>query len=444
MDVTLLVPLLLCLAGALVAVAWRAWFGRVSPRVAGWVLALLPALAFILLLSLIPAKGAPPETLALPWMPSLGLSVSFYLDGLAGLFALLVTGIGALVVIYAGYYLADDPSAPRFYAYLFLFMAAMLGLVLAGDLVTLWFCWECTSITSFLLIGYKQKDPKARAAAMKSLFITGGGGIALLAGVVWVGSIAGGVDFQTVLSSGALLRSSPWYLPVFGLFAFAAFTKSAQFPAHIWLPEAMSAPTPASAYLHSATMVKAGIYLLARMNPAIGQTDAWFWTLSLVGLVTMLLGAYQGFRQNDLKGLLAYSTISQLGAMVMLIGQDTDIAFKALVIAVLAHALYKSALFLVTGSVDHEAHTRDLRRLGGLRRWMPVTAEVAHHRRALDGRPAAPLRLPGQGDPARHGDPSCGPRRAQLALSGRGSGRRRALARAGRPVRVGYVLRPPA
>jgi multicomponent K+:H+ antiporter subunit A len=256
-------------------------------------------------------------------------------------------------------------------------MTAMLGLVLAGDLLTLWFCWEGTSITSFLLIGYKQKDPAARAAALKSLFITGGGGIVLLAGVLWAGALAGGVDFQTILTSGELFRASPWYAPLFALFAFGAFTKSAQAPAHIWLPQAMSAPTPASAYLHSATMVKAGVYLLARLNPAFGQTDEWFWTLSLVGLVTMLVGAYQGFKQNDLKGLLAYSTISQLGAMVMLIGQDTDIAFKALVITVLAHALYKSALFLIAGSVDHEAGTRDLRRLGGLRRVMPFTAVTA-------------------------------------------------------------------
>ncbi len=377
MNVTLLIPLLLCLAGALVALAWRTAFSKAPSRAAGWILALFPLAAFILLLTRIPPKDAPPASFVVPWMPSLGLNFSLYLDGLSALFALLVTGIGALVVVYAGYYLSDDPGAPRFYAYLFLFMAAMLGLVLAGDLLTLWFCWEGTSITSFLLIGYKQKDPAARAAALKSLFITGGGGIVLLAGVVWLGALTGGVDYATVLSSGDLLRASPWYAPLFALFAFAAFTKSAQAPAHIWLPQAMSAPTPASAYLHSATMVKAGVYLLARLNPALGQTDQWFWTLSLFGLVTMLLGAYQGFKQNDLKGLLAYSTISQLGAMVMLIGQDTDIAFKALVITVLAHALYKSALFLVAGSVDHEAGTRDLRRLGGLRRAMPFTAVAA-------------------------------------------------------------------
>ncbi len=374
MNLTLLTPLLLCLAGALVALAWRFAFSKAPPRAAGWVLALFPLASFLLVLAQIPAKDAPPQSLVIPWIPSLGINFSLYLDGLSALFALLVTGIGMLVVVYAGYYLSGDPGAPRFFAYLFLFMAAMLGLVLAGDLLTLWFCWEGTSIASFLLIGYKQKDPAARAAALKSLFITGGGGIVLLAGVVWAGALAGGLDYQTILSSGELFRSSPYYAPLFALFAFAAFTKSAQAPAHIWLPQAMSAPTPASAYLHSATMVKAGIYLLARLNPALGQTDQWFWTLSLVGLATMLLGAYQGFKQNDLKGLLAYSTISQLGAMVMLIGQDTDIAFKALVITILAHALYKSALFLVAGSVDHEAGTRDLRRLGGLRRAMPYTA----------------------------------------------------------------------
>jgi NADH:ubiquinone oxidoreductase subunit 5 (subunit L)/multisubunit Na+/H+ antiporter MnhA subunit/multisubunit Na+/H+ antiporter MnhB subunit len=377
MDLTLLIPLLLCLAGALVALAWRLALPEAPSRLVGWILALFPLAAFILLLTQIPGKDVPPRSLIIPWMPTLGLNFSLYLDGLSALFALLVTGIGVLVLVYAGYYLSGDPGAPRFNAYLLLFMAAMLGLVLAGDLLTLWFCWEGTSITSFLLIGYKQKDPAARAAALKSLFITGGGGIVLLGGVLWAGALAGGVDYQTILTSGDLFRNSPWYVPLFALFAFGAFTKSAQAPAHIWLPQAMSAPTPASAYLHSATMVKAGVYLLARLNPALGQTNEWFWTLSLVGLATMLLGAYQGFKQNDLKGLLAYSTVSQLGAMVMLIGQDTDIAFKALVITVLAHALYKSALFLVAGSVDHGAGTRDLRRLGGLRLAMPFTAAAA-------------------------------------------------------------------
>lgn len=264
----------------------------------------------------------------------------------------------------------------RFLAYLFLFMTMMLGVLLAGDVITLFVFWEGTSLTSFLLIAYKFKDEAARRGAFKSLFITGGGGIALLGGLLFVGSVAGGMDYATILRSSDVLRTSPLYGVMLGLVAFGAFTKSAQAPAHIWLPDAMTAPTPASAYLHSATMVKAGVYLLARMNPALGGTAAWFWLLTGFGLVTMLTGAYLGLKQNDLKALLAYSTVSQLGVLVMLIGDDTSAAFKALVISVVAHALYKSALFLVAGIVDHEAGTRDLRRLGGLRRAMPWTCRV--------------------------------------------------------------------
>jgi NADH:ubiquinone oxidoreductase subunit 5 (subunit L)/multisubunit Na+/H+ antiporter MnhA subunit len=192
-----------------------------------------------------------------------------------------------------------------------------------------------------------------------------------------VSSVSGSFEFADILASGDTLRHSPLYLAMSGLIVLGAFTKSAQAPFHIWLPDAMSAPTPASAYLHSATMVKAGIYLMARMNPALGLTDTWFWILSLAGMATMLIGAYLGLKQNDLKALLAYSTVSQLGALMMLIGQDSEIAFKALVVGLLAHALYKSALFMIAGIVDHETGTRDLRRLGGIRRAMPVTFLVA-------------------------------------------------------------------
>ena len=215
--------------------------------------------------------------------------------------------------------------------------------------------------------------------------------------------MAGGTDFATLLSSGEVLRGSEYYNVILALVAFGAFTKSAQFPAHIWLPGAMSAPTPASAYLHSATMVKAGIYLLARMNPALGFTEAWFWLLTIVGGVTMIAGAYLGLKQNDQKALLAYSTISQLGVLVMLIGQDIPEAYKALVIGVVAHALYKSALFLMAGIVDHETGTRDLRRLGGLAQGDAVYFAVGTGGGAVDGRAAADVRLSGQGDAAGHG-----------------------------------------
>lgn len=353
----------------------------------GWLLALFPLMAFVSLLFLngqIPPYGA--VIFSVPWIPALGLNFSLYLDGLSSMFALMVTGIGILVVIYTGYYFTDShPAAAehkpeshtRFFAYILLFMLAMLGLVLAGDLITLFIFWEATSISSFLLIAYKYKDEAARKGAFKSLFITGGGGIAMLAGFLFVINISGSAEYTTILSSGDVLRSSPLYPVFFALIAFGAFTKSAQFPAHIWLPDAMNAPTPASAFLHSATMVTAGIYLLARLNPSLGNTDTWFWTLSIFGLTTMLAGAYLGVKQNDLKALLAYSTISQLGVMVALIGQDTEIAFKALVISVIAHALYKSSLFMTAGIVDHETGTRDLRKLGGLRKQMPIMFGIA-------------------------------------------------------------------
>lgn len=353
-------------------------------------LASLPLAAFVFFLSRLPliANGGA-LTFTVDWMSSLGMGASLYLDNLSALFLLLVSGIGTLVVIYSGYSFKGNVPPPqpspsqgegegggwRFLAYLFLFMTMMLGVLLAGDVITLFVFWEGTSLTSFLLIAYKFKDEAARRGAFESLFITGGG-IALLAGLLFVGSTAGGMDYATILRSGDVLRGSPLYGVMLGLVAFGAFTKSAQVPAHLWLPDAMTAPTPASAYLHSATMVKVGVYLLARLNPALGQTDAWFWLFTSFGLLTMLTGAYLGLKQNDLKVLLAYSTVSQLGVLVMLIGDDTSAAFKALAISVVAHALYKSALFLVAGIVDHEAGTRDLRRLGGLRHAMPWTCRV--------------------------------------------------------------------
>ena len=360
----------------LIVAAWVAWAMRhvlPSTPTRGWILALLPASSFGWLLWLVSQRGDDPLTISYPWITRLNLDFGFYFDSLAALFALLVTGIGTLIIIYAGYYFAGDKEAGRFFTYLFLFMGMMLGLVLAGNVITLFIFWEGTSITSFLLVAYKYKYESARRGAFKALFITGGGGIALLAGLLVVSSVVGSSDFATILSSGDLLRSSELYLVMLGLVGFGAFSKSAQFPVHIWLPDAMSAPTPASAFLHSATMVKAGIYLLARLNPALGNTESWFWLLSVVGLITMLLGAYLGTKQNDLKGLLAYSTISQLGILVMLIGQETEIAFKALVIGIVAHAFYKSALFMLIGTVDLSAGTRELSRLGGLRHAMPLT-----------------------------------------------------------------------
>lgn len=387
-SIILILPLALIVFGLLTTLLLRR-ASLTNPQ-AGWLLSIFPLASFsTLLYTYATLPNDKPLIFNLPWIPALGLNFSLYFDGLAALFALIITGIGTLIVLYTGYYfdnsILDNSKVDnskvehrtsnieyRFFAYTLLFMLAMLGLVLAGDLITLFLFWEGTSISSFLLIGYKTKDEAARKGAFKSLFITGGGGIALLAGLLFLIHLTGSADFKTILASREILTGSTLYPVFFTLIAFGAFTKSAQFPAHIWLPEAMSAPTPASAFLHSATMVKAGVYLLARLNPALGGTDAWFWTLTLFGLTTMLVGAYLGTKQNDLKALLAYSTISQLGVLIALIGQNAEIAFKALVIGILAHALYKSALFMSAGIIDHETGTRDLRKLGSLRKQMPI------------------------------------------------------------------------
>ncbi|MBN1145979.1 MAG: DUF4040 domain-containing protein [Anaerolineales bacterium] len=377
---TLALPLILPMIGTALALLHRlpALNRRITATQLGWLLALAPLGAFARLAWLTPElSGGKALVQSIPWMPLLGLNASLYLDSLGVLFAFLISGIGALVLVYAGYYFKGDPGAWRFMAYILLFMTAMLGVVLAGDVITLFMFWEGTSVTSYLLVAYKYKDEAARRGAFKALLITGGGGVALLAGLLLLASVTGSSEFSAILDSGETLRQSPLYLAILGLVSLGAFTKSAQSPFHIWLPEAMSAPTPASAYLHSATMVKAGIYLLARLNPVLGLTDSWFWLLSFVGMLTMLSGAYLGLKQNDLKALLAYSTITQLGVLVMLLGQDSEIAFKALVIGLLAHALYKSALFLSVGIIDHETGTRDLRQLGGLRRAMPATFAIA-------------------------------------------------------------------
>lgn len=379
-DLSILVPFLIILLGACVSALFglAALNKRLSITRLSWLVALLPLAAFLLLALLVPGANAGRIIIwQWPWIPSLGLSLGFYVDDLSLLFSLIITFIGTLIVIYTGQYFKGDQGAWRFLTYLLLFMVSMLGLVMAGDVITLFIFWEGTSVFSYLLIAYKTESEQARQGAFRALLITGGGGIALLIGVLLLSFVAGGTDYVTILNSGDMLRSSELYGLILFLLALGAFTKSAQFPFYFWLPGAMSAPTPASAYLHSATMVKAGIYILARLNPAMGFTESWFWLLTLTGGVTMIAGAYLGLKQNDLKGLLAYSTISQLGVLIILIGQDLAIAYKALVIGILAHALYKSALFLVAGIVDHETGTRDMRRLGGLAKVMPFTFMAA-------------------------------------------------------------------
>jgi multicomponent K+:H+ antiporter subunit A len=311
------------------------------------------------------------------WVPEIGLALSFRLDGLALMFGLLVTGIGALVVLYAAYYLGPNDPPGKFYAYLVLFMAAMLGVVLADNLLLLVVFWELTSITSFLLIGYWGHRADARAGARMAVAVTGGGGLALLAGVLVLGHVGGSFELTVLMERGDVIRAHPLYPVAMGLVLVGAFTKSAQFPFHFWLPEAMAAPTPVSAYLHSATMVKAGVFLLARMYPVIGGTDLFELVVCSTGLLTLVFGAYVAVFKHDLKGLLAYSTISHLGLITFLIGLNSPLSAVAAVFHILNHATFKASLFMTAGIVDHETGTRDMRQLGGLVRFMPFTTTLA-------------------------------------------------------------------
>ncbi|OJW44354.1 MAG: monovalent cation/H+ antiporter subunit A [Thiobacillus sp. 65-1059] len=311
------------------------------------------------------------------WMPALGLKLAFRLDGLALLFAGLILGIGLLIVLYARYYLSERDSMGRFYACLMLFMGSMLGIVLSENLIQLLIFWELTSLSSFLLISYWQHREEARQGARMALAVTGLGGFAMLGGFLLLGHIVGSYELSDVFAAGDLIRDHPLYVPTLLLILLGAFTKSAQFPFHFWLPHAMAAPTPVSAYLHSATMVKAGVFLLARLYPALSGTPEWFWLVSGAGLATLLLGAYVALFKHDLKGLLAYSTISHLGLITLLFGLSTPLAAVAGVFHIINHATFKASLFMAAGIIDHEAGTRDMRRLHGLWKFMPYTATLA-------------------------------------------------------------------
>lgn len=313
----------------------------------------------------------------LNWLPDIGLNLSLRLDGLSFLFALLVIGVGLLVILYARYYLPRNASAVRFFCLLLLFMAAMLGVVLADNLLLLVICWELTSILSFLLIGFWSWREDARQGARMALTVTGGGGLALLAGVLLLGRICGSLELSDVLAQAGSVQHHPLYLPMLVLVLLAVFTKSAQFPFSFWLPHAMAAPTPVSAYLHSATMVKAGVFLLARLYPVLDGTNAWFYLVSMTGLVTLIMGAALALLQRDLKGLLAYSTISHLGLITLLFGLDTQLSTVAALFHIINHAVFKASLFMAAGIIDHETGTRDLDRLRGLARYMPHTAVLA-------------------------------------------------------------------
>jgi multicomponent K+:H+ antiporter subunit A len=346
-------------------------------RCAAWTAGLATVVATVMTLVLgqeVFAGGVP--AWSVPWLPALGLQFGFRMDGLAWLFALLVSGIGALVVLYAAMYLDRDDPAVRFYAFLLLFMGAMLGVVLADNLLLLVVFWELTSLSSFLLIGYWHRREEAREGARMALAITGAGGLCLLAGALIIGHIVGDLRLETVLASGDLIRAHPLYEVALILVLLGAFSKSAQFPFHFWLPHAMAAPTPVSAYLHSATMVKAGVFLLARLYPALGHSEPWFWIVSLVGLTTLVLGAYIAIFKHDLKGLLAYSTVSHLGLITLLFGLDEPLAVVAGVFHIINHATFKASLFMSAGIIDHETGTRDMRRINGLFRFMPFTATL--------------------------------------------------------------------
>jgi multicomponent Na+:H+ antiporter subunit A len=360
-------------AAALVA----PWIYKVTKGLAGWFLALLPLGLFLYFASFASKIGTGETfTTSQAWVPSLGIYLSFNLDGLSLLFALLVSGIGALIVIYGGGYLAGHVQLGRFYAYVLMFMASMLGVVLSNNLFSLFVFWELTSISSYLLIGFNHEEEASRSAALQALLVTGGGGLAMLAGLVLLNVISGTAEISELVLLGERVQANELYLPMLLLILVGAFSKSAQAPFHFWLPAAMEAPTPVSAYLHSATMVKAGVYLLARMSPVLAGTLPWMTIVTAVGLITMVVGAYLALYTSNIKRILAYTTISSLGTLVLLLGIGSSIAIKAAMVFLLAHALYKGALFMMAGAVYHESGTQDVDKLGGLRKVMPITALV--------------------------------------------------------------------
>ena len=344
------------------------------PHPAGWVFTAFSLAGLVIALSLVPDVSAGSSfRYGVPWVPSLGVSLSFFIDGLSLLFALLITGIGVFVGLYASAYMQGHVHGGRFFVYLLLFQASMLGLVLADNIITLFVFWELTTFTSYVLVGFDHEKEKARRNAWQALLVTGAGGLALLAGLILMGLVGGSMELSTLIEAETDIRAHPLYEAILALVLIGAFTKSAQFPFHFWLPNAMAAPTPVSAYLHSATMVKAGIYLLARLHPALSGTPEWIWTLTIVGAVTALWASIVAFRQTDLKLALAYTTVMALGTLTMFLGSEASIGIAAAVTFLLVHALYKCALFLVVGCIDHETGTREADRLGGLARAMPVT-----------------------------------------------------------------------
>ncbi len=373
-EALLIVAVVLPFAGSLLAAQFRtnAWNAE------AYLAASVALIVLIIVGSFYPdvANGGVVK-LEVPWVPSLGLAFTLRIDGLAWMLAGLISGIGFLVVLYARYYMSSADPVPRFFSFLLAFMGSMLGIALSGNLIQLVFFWELTSLFSFLLIGYWHQSAAARDGARTALLVTSAGGLCLFAGVLVIGHIVGSFDLDRVLAAGNEIRGHALYIPALVLVLLGAFTKSAQFPFHFWLPQAMAAPTPVSAYLHSATMVKAGVFLLVRLWPALGGTQEWLWLVGSAGLVTFVLGAYFAVFQNDLKGLLAYSTISHLGLTTLLVGLDSPLGLVAAVFHIMNHATFKASLFMAAGIIDHESGTRDMRRLSGLWRSMPISATLA-------------------------------------------------------------------
>jgi len=346
--------------------------------IAGWIPVIAAATIFVALLDALPTVAAgEPARFVWDWVPSLGVQLSFWLDGLSLTFGLLISGIGAFIFLYSGTYLRGHPQFIRFMLYLTLFMLAMLGVVLADNLLAMFVFWELTTVTSYLLIGFLHEEPRSRRNALQALLITGTGGLALLAGIILLGSTAGTFELSEIRAQGDAILTSASYIPILILFLAAGFTKSAQVPFHFWLPNAMAAPTPVSAYLHSATMVKAGVYLLARMHPTLSGSDVWFWTLTSFGAATAIHASILAVRQTDMKQTLAYTTLMALGTLICLLGSSSGYAMTATMTFLVVHSLYKAALFLIAGNVDHGTGTRDLAVLGGLRKKMPFTAFAA-------------------------------------------------------------------
>ncbi len=385
LHVTILIPFILA---CLIPVT-----KRISRIHTGWSVLPFPAALFVYFLTKIPAIQAGEDTVStVSWIPSLGIDITLVLDGLSLLFVLLITGMGTLVVLYSIYYLKKRTEEIRnFYIYLMMFMGAMLGVVLSDNLMVLYGFWEVTSISSFLLIAFWHRREKSRYGALKSMLITVFGGLAMFAGFNLLYVMTGTFSIREIIGQVDMLTSHQLFIPAMLLILLGAFTKSAQFPFHIWLPDAMEAPTPVSAYLHSATMVKAGLYLVARMSPIFAGQSEWFWIVSLTGLITLIFGSFKAIKQTDLKAMLAYSTISQLGMIMCLLGLGSAAAFfpgteesifysmatTAAIFHLINHAIFKGSLFMVVGIVDHETNTRDLRKLGGLMSLMPVTFSIA-------------------------------------------------------------------